>query len=57
MPTYEIVVAPVTDPTNEQTVTLDANDPGHALTENHAFRPGTFVKSWREITNTVSTST
>lgn len=52
-----MVVAPVTDPTNEQTVTLDADDPGKALVANHDARPGTFVKSWRDITNSVSTST
>jgi hypothetical protein len=51
MPTYELVVAPVADPSNEQTVTVEAKDPGHALIANHDVRPGTFVKSWREITD------
>jgi hypothetical protein len=50
MPTYEIICAPVKNPDQDETVIIEADDPAHMLLANHDERPGTFVKSWREIT-------
>ena len=49
MPTYEVVCAPVKAPDQDETHYIEADDPSHMLTENFALRPGTFVKSWREL--------
>jgi hypothetical protein len=49
MPTYEVTCAPVKAPDQDETHYIDAEDPSHMLTENFAVRPGTFVKSYREV--------
>lgn len=49
MPTYEIICALVKKPDQDETHYVVADNPSHALTENFAQRPGTFVKSYREV--------
>jgi hypothetical protein len=49
MPTYEIICALVQNPSQDETHYVVADNPGHALTENFAQRPGTFVKSYTEV--------
>lgn len=51
MPTYECIIAPVKEPGNETTVTVDAENKGIALVENAKARPGTYVKAIREISS------
>jgi len=50
MITYECIIAPVKEPNNETTVTVEAENRGMALAKNSIARPGTFVKAIREIT-------
>jgi hypothetical protein len=49
MPRYEVTCAPVKNPDQDETHYIEADDPSHMLTENFAQRPGTFVKSYREV--------
>jgi hypothetical protein len=51
MPTYECVIAHVSNPSEESTVILEAPSQGDALTENFKQNPGTFVKAIREISS------
>lgn len=49
MKRFECIIAPVESPMAEQTVIIEAKDAAEALTKNFEERPGTFVKSHREI--------
>ena len=49
MKTYECIIAPVESPMAEQTVIIQAKDAADALIKNFEERPGTFVKSHKEI--------
>ena len=51
MPTYECVIALVSEPNEEMIVTVEAAHNGEALVENVKLRPGTYVKAIREITS------
>lgn len=46
---YRCVIAPVSNPTEEQVVEVEADNRGQALIENFNLRPGTFVKEITEI--------
>lgn len=50
MKRFECVVAPVRTPQEEETVIIEAENIGLALVANHDVRPGTFVKSWKDVT-------
>lgn len=49
MATYECIIAPVSTPSEESTVIIEALEKGAALIENFKQYPGTFVKEIREI--------
>ena len=46
---YECIIAPVKNPSDEQTVLVEAKDGGDALVISSQTYPGTYVKSLREI--------
>lgn len=46
---YRCIIAPVSSPTEEQEVIVEAENKGQALVINCELRPGTYVKSIEEI--------
>ena len=57
MHTYQCIIAPIKNPTQESTVVVDATGPEMALIESWKLNPDTFVKSVVDITTATSTPT